>query len=585
MIAFRGFSCSGRLKTACLLCLAICFASFFAVSAGHSEGTPHLTVTDAPEVIYPGRTERITFTSDAAGEVSVYLEADGGAVFPLLEGYLAIAGTNHVTLDGIPRSGGVPEAGEYTLVIDMDGECARIAVTVGGETMRILKVSFPSGITAGDEASVAVECSMDGRIEMAVSPDGSAWHVIARTYVRAGLNSLKWDGLIDGAVPAPGRYALKVTGSSGDGVEGTARQITFTLLSPPTPVPTPAPSPTPAPVIPSKAADPRNEGLSYWTLPVGSLEDEELIWQVLMQPMTVIDGNQKETYKLRATPSKTGGRANIVGEITFASQGVHVLQDLGNGWTMIEAFNSSYGPDCESRRGYGSTDELITGYVETDLLKTVYPVTDYALLIDKMSQKLYIFSEGKIIGTLLISTGNPTKQQPWNETPSGEFLMVSKVGGFYAGNLFCDMAMRVNCGCLLHEVPYIGDYDYSSTVPKLGSKASHGCIRVQKDKNEQGQNMKWLWTNLRLNTKVLIWDDTGRFIPYPADDTVVYYNPRGGKYFHEDKYCSSVKKTYLPLAPTTYGALEELFDKPLPCPYCCTLKTKAQIDALNEKLK
>ena len=46
-----------------------------------------------------------------------------------------------------------------------------------------------------------------------------------------------------------------------------------------------------------------------------------------------------------------------------------------------------------------------------------------------------------------------------------------------------------------------------------------------------------------------------------------------------------MKKTYLPLARTTYGALEELFDNPLPCPYCCTIKSKAQIDALNESLK
>lgn len=565
--------------------LILCVSLFIALAAGCCEGSLRLSVTDAPRVIYPGRTERITFTSDAAGEVSVYLEAGDGGVCPLLEGYLAISGTNHITLDGVLRDGGIPEAGEYELVIDMDGECAKAPVTIGGEALRILRFSFPSGLIAGSGASIAVECSMDGKIEMTVSRDGASWQPLLQSYVKAGLNSIPWDGLIGGGVPAAGKYALKVVGRNGDGIEGTARQITFTLQSPPTPEPTPAPTPTPTPYIPSAQTDFGSESLGYWTLPIGRLEDEEKIWQVMMQPMTVIDGNQKETYKLRATPAKTGGRSNIVGEITFASQGVHVLQDLGNGWTLIEAYNSSYGPDCESRRGYGSTDELITGYVETALLKTVYPSTEYGLLIDKMTQKLHIFSEGKIIGTLLVSTGNPTKEQPWNETPSGEYMMVSKVGGFYAGNLFCDMAMRVNCGCLLHEVPYIGDYDYSSTVPRLGSKASHGCIRVQKDKNEQGQNMLWLWRNIKLNTKVLIWDDTGRLIDYPPEDTVVYYNPKGGKYFHENKNCPSVKKTYLPLAPTTYGALEELFETPLPCPYCCTLKSKAQIDALNEKLK
>ena len=580
MIAFRRLFCGKHPLLSGMAAFALCLALLFSVGIARGEGEAAVALTDAPEVIYPGRTERITFTSLAAGEVSVFLENADGTAFPALTGYLAIAGVNHITWDGVLRDGTIPPAGDYTLAVDMEGECARTGIRVGNEAMRILKVVFPSEMTVGEGASITVECSLDGQVEMTASRDGGQ-SVIVRTYVKAGLNTVSWDGLMDGRIPAAGRYALKVTGTNADGVEGTARQIMFTLKERPTPTPTAAPTPTPTPYIPSKAADTEKEGLNYWTLPIGDLEDEAKIWQVLMQPMTVIDGNQKETYKLRATPTKGGGKNNIVGEITFASQGVHVLADAGDGWTLIEAYNSSYGPDCESRRGYGSTDELITGYVETALLKTVTPVTDYALVIDKMDQKLYIFSEGKIIGSLLISTGIPTKEQPWNETPSGEFLMVSKVGGFYAGNLYCDMAMRFNCGCLLHEVPYIGEYDYSSTVPRLGSKASHGCIRVQKDKNDQGQNMRWLWLNLRINTKILIWDDTGRKIPYPSEDTVVYYNPKGGKYFHQNRNCSYVKKTFLPLAPTTYGALEELFDNPLPCPYCCTLKSKAQIDELN----
>ncbi len=571
-----------RLRLACaVLMLLLAFSSGQAF--GEAEGG--LAFIEAPDLICPGRTERITFASDAEGEVSLSLEDMNGTVLSVMERYRAIAGTNHITWDGFLPDGGRPEQGEYTLILDMDGVNDKRHITVGAEALRILKVAFPDDLIAGDSAMISVEASLTGRVEMKLSRDGVLWHTIVESYVRAGLNSVSWDGLLDGAVPEAGRYYLKVSGYNAEGAEGTARQISVVLSPVPTPVPTPEPTPTPTPCIPSKADTAREESLSYWNLPVGSLEDEAAVWEVLMQPIVVIDGNQKETYKLRATPGKTGGRSNIVGEITYASQGVHILSTTDDGWTLIEAYNSSYGPDCDSRRGYGNTDELITGYVETALLKKIVPATDYAIVIDKMDQKLYIFSEGKIIGSLLVSTGNPTKEQPWNETPSGEFLMVSKVGGFYAGNLYCDMALRVNCGCLIHEVPYIGDYDYSSTVPKLGSKASHGCIRVQKDKNDEGQNMRWLWYNLKLNTKVIIWDDTGRMIPYPDDDTVVYYNPKGGKYFHEDKNCSSVKKMYLPLAPTSYGALEELFETPLPCPYCCTLRSRAQIDELNAAMQ
>jgi len=81
---------------------------------------------------------------------------------------------------------------------------------------------------------------------------------------------------------------------------------------------------------------------------------------------------------------------------------------------------------------------------------------------------------------------------------------------------------------------------------------------------------------------VLIWDDTGRRVSYPADDTPIYYNPDGGKYFHENQNCSSVKSRFLPLTEATYGQLEELFDKPQRCSKCATLKTKAEIDQINE---
>ena len=243
----------------------------------------------------------------------------------------------------------------------------------GGEAVRIIEVSFPSGLTAGNSADIIVECSGAGRLELQMSGDGTEWRTIADIRAAAGRNTIHWDGFFGEAVPAGGRYALKVTGFSEDGVEGTARQISFALAAPPTPQPTLAPTPSPTPYIPSQADSVAGEGLSYWSLPIGNLEDTKAIWDVMMQPIIVINGPQKETYKLRATPSKTGGRANIVGEVTYASQGVHVIRDNGDGWTLIETYNSSYGPDCDSRPGYGKTDELITGYVETSLLKEITP--------------------------------------------------------------------------------------------------------------------------------------------------------------------------------------------------------------------
>jgi len=295
-------------------------------------------------------------------------------------------------------------------------------------------------------------------------------------------------------------------------------------------------------------------------------------------------------YRLRKTPDSSTSKDNIVGEITYASQGLHILETLDNGWTLVEAYNSSYGPNCASRRGYGVTDDLIQGYVKTSLLKTITPRTEYGLLVDKLEQKMYIFSDGKCIGELLVSTGLNNSKQSWNETPAGEFVMISRMGGFPAGNLWCAYGMRINGGCAIHEVPYIGNADtpgdrrdYSTTIKMLGRKASHGCIRVQKAANAQGQNIKWLWDNIKVNTKVLIWDDTGRIRPYPvADDYELYYNPNGGQYYHENQNCPSVKSRFLPLSPFTYGQLDsDAFSKLTPCPKCTTLMRKSQIDAMN----
>ena len=44
----------------------------------------------------------------------------------------------------------------------------------------------------------------------------------------------------------------------------------------------------------------------------------------------------------------------------------------------------------------------------------------------------------------------------------------------------------------------------------LGTKQSHGCIRIQRLKNNEGYNHRWLWKNLPLKTRVIIWDDANR---------------------------------------------------------------------------
>jgi len=273
---------------------------------------------------------------------------------------------------------------------------------------------------------------------------------------------------------------------------------------------------------------------------------------------------------------------------------VRVLETLDSGWTYVETYNASYGPDNYSSirggRGYGNTDELIRGYVETRLLETVSPRTEYGLLIDKYTQQLYILTEEGLLTTLLISTGFPTDDQPWNETVTGEYFLCSKVGDFLSGNMTCGYGMRIAGGCLLHEVPYIFNEkyeikDYSYTEKYLGEKASHGCVRVQRKKNDDGINMLWIWNNVPLRTKVLIWDDDSRPMAYPADDHPLYFNPDGGQYYHDDRNCSSVKDRFLPFkGEFTYSQLDDKeYARFKPCPYCDPPVRRAEIDKINRE--
>ena len=307
--------------------------------------------------------------------------------------------------------------------------------------------------------------------------------------------------------------------------------------------------------------------------------DEEAAWARLMEDITVLNVNNNEKVYLSDGPNglrKTTDehRGFFYGE----SVAVRVL-DEQDGWSQIEAYN-----DC---------DELETGWVRPGRLKTVTPNQEYGLIVDKMTQRLYIYKEGKLLTTLLISTGTTSgSNSDYNETASGEFLLCSATGGFWSGNLWCDQAIRFNGGDLLHLVPAIVSSDgtvkdYSICESALGSRASHGCIRVQRVANEDGYNHQWIWDNLRSkkNVKLIVWDDDGRKLERLDDSESVYYNPDGGKKYHADARCSSVRSTYLPLTAVSYGELTRYpYTQLTPCGTCGAPERPETVDAWNDAI-
>ena len=310
--------------------------------------------------------------------------------------------------------------------------------------------------------------------------------------------------------------------------------------------------------------------------------DEEAAWERLMQEITVLDVDQKEKIYLSDGPNgkrKTNDehRGFFYGE----SVGVKVLEQQ-DGWSKIQAYNDY--------------DEIEEGWVRPGRLKTVEPNRTWGMIIDKRTQRLYLYKEGRLLTELLVSTGTTKgENEDFCETASGDFLLVSATGGFWSGNLWCDQAIRFNGGDLLHMVPEVyygenvgvnpdGTGDFSICERALGSRASHGCIRVQRKANDDGYNHTWLWNNLmgEKNIKIIVWDDDGRRLPETDGKTPMYYNPDGGRMFHADQYCPGVKDRYLPLTATTYGELRRYpFTELKPCATCSAPERPEVVESWN----
>ena len=329
----------------------------------------------------------------------------------------------------------------------------------------------------------------------------------------------------------------------------------------------------------------------YWCTPM-NLEDEEALWEMLTSPMTVANIDMDKQLVIRSEPD---AKSEGVGMLTGKSQGVHVLETLDSGWTKIETYSTSF-HDSEVK----NFNAFVTGYVQTKKLKTVKVNQKYGIIIDKLTQRLYFFMDGHLVTSLVVSTGkyNPDakKQQPYNETRSGEYLIIyTRTGSLRDDDsgMICSYALKFNAADYIHEVPHKkdknGDKNFSRFESVLGTRASHGCIRVQANKNPAGYCMSVLSNLIKKRkdkncVKLVVWEDyQGRQVKIPGDDTPLYYNPNGGSNYHSVANCTHVKKAYLPLTAFTYGELDDPpYSKLTACPYCVPTPRKAFLEEINQ---
>ena len=472
-------------------------------------------------------------------------------------------------------------------------------------------------VRAGEEVSVYYNLSEDAKATLRLLDEtGAPVAVLFDEYQDNGYHEFIWNGLADGTALPSGAYDLELT--QGDDVLRlklvleTPAELLAAMPAADEPGPSvPAPEATEAPAItePEAAASPVPETTEapqqtgevftpahrseykpdhdpegcYWCPPM-DITDEEAVWKMLTSPLYTLDEKQNKQVIIRAEPSE---KSEGIGVVTGTSMGVHVLENRSDGWSLIECYSASF---FDSK--VKAWNQFVSGYVKTSLLQKKTPDQEYGIVIDKLTQKLYLFHEGHLLTTLAVSTGLYNERQPYNETRTGDFLLVSRIGHFKSDRMICRYGIRFDGGDFIHEVPHVKNADntrnYKATEYKLGTRGSHGCIRVQRLTNADGINMEWLYNHVNVSskngTRMVIWEDfQGRQIPVPEDDTPLYYNPKGGSYYHCTDSCPGVLSQYLPLTPFTYGELDTgAFASLTPCPNCQPVRRKADIQAVNE---
>ena len=525
--------------------------------------TPELRIAVSGGEVLPGQAAVITLTVPEDGTCNIDVtDGKGEPVARVAENRAVHAGENTLYWNGTWRGLAVPQ-GSWTLRLEMNGQTAETPVVIGRMVPVLIGPAADTDtVKTGRRVTVSFWATEGGTVT--VSAGEGENRIAQATSVKEGEGT----AALAAALP-PGSYTAEAVLTREDGTASEPFRFPLTV--------TEAGAAYTA-LSPEKTVN-SGTALDGWTVPM-DITDEEAVWQALTAPVTVLDDG-KDRAQVRQTVIRKEPREDSdgIGTVTLASQGVHVIE-RGGEWTKIECYSSSFHDSPIL-----NWNALVQGYVKTELLKEITPNQETGIVVDKLTQRLYLFRKGKLYTTLLVSTGAANERQPYNETRSGEYLLVSRVGGFMSDNMYCPRAIRFNDGDLLHEVPYVernGNQIYSVTEPYLGKKASHGCIRVQRRTNPEGVNQEWLFSNVKMNTKILIWEDwQGRQIPVPEDDAVYWRHPTKKDYYHRSDHCPLLN-TRSPME-VTYGELSAEDSKLKMCPACGPTPKKGDLAETNAK--
>ncbi|MFA5015191.1 MAG: L,D-transpeptidase family protein [Actinomycetota bacterium] len=122
---------------------------------------------------------------------------------------------------------------------------------------------------------------------------------------------------------------------------------------------------------------------------------------------------------------------------------------------------------------------------------------NFRIDVDLSAQKVFIFYKDNPIREMICSGG--TEEKP---TPPGEFTTTQRGYSFYNEKykMGAYYWIRFYYDYLFHSVPFDENHEFiQEEIDKLGTPASHGCIRLKLDE------VKWMYDMLPLGIKVRIY--------------------------------------------------------------------------------
>lgn len=294
----------------------------------------------------------------------------------------------------------------------------------------------------------------------------------------------------------------------------------------PTPVPTPVPTPSPTPTArPTPDADATasiellNDGGKETAQPTLEPETETETVEGEVEAAYIPDGiitdelmadilayNDVLLYQEDLTRGSKGGEVARLQRRLASLWYLNTTSDIDGQFGGGTANAVSYFQKRNSLTQTGVADKATQlALFSAEAKKSDRPANLYKLKISVDKQRVYAYKwvngdYTELVRTMVCSTG--TKDNP---TPYGTFSAAGAAGRWYYFKKFdcwAQYAYRISGPYLFHSVLYSAKDESTlrqGSVSNLGSRASHGCIRLKVE------DAKWIYNNCPAGTTVVVY--------------------------------------------------------------------------------